>query len=184
MTRMQLQPLRSAFLALPLDDEATVAFRDTQCLLDCAEASVSLQSPETPHLTLVFWKELLPIECEPVQAQAKKIAAGSSPFSLAVTGADTFGSRGDDRVLYLSVSFSPELAAIKKRCPWPQLQPFHPHITLARIRHPQRFRVIKKEVMKRLKRVSFSISIDRLRFYAEVQGKKQTAIAEWMLGGP
>ena len=121
-------------------------------------------------------------------AQAEKIAASHKPFSVKVTHAETFGSRGEDRVLFLTVAFSEELARLKKSCPWPtesHAEPrrsmFHPHITLARIRHSQRFAVVKKKLMKKLEGCSFEIPFDCLRLYAEVEGKKQTPLRDFLL---
>jgi len=174
-------PLRSAFLALPLEKEAKLQFQAIQESLKPFADFLSFQDTEQPHLTLSYWSELLEIEYQPIVDQARTIAARTAPFSLRVTGAETFGKTGDERVLFLAVSFSPELATLKKLCPWPSPYPaFHPHITLARIRHPQRFTVHKKKVMKALGDASFEIGFDRLRFYAEAEGVKQTPLEEFL----
>lgn len=149
------------------------------------EDILRLQQPDTPHLTLVYWKEMMEIECRQAMAQAERIAARQAPFTLRVTGADTFGSRGRDSVLFLSVAFSPELAQLKKACPWPNppSQPFHPHITLARIRRPETFSVRKKRIMKTVAETSFAVAADRMRFYAESGGQKQTPLWDVPLSG-
>lgn len=169
-------PLHSAFLALPLEGKAKNEFQRIQKLLLPYEQCFSWQSPETPHLTLMFWKELMEIEYFDIVAQAKKIADATSPFTLQVTGADTFGKNRKDAVLFLSVHFSPDLATLKKRCPWPNEKPFHPHVTLARIKHPERFGVVKKSVMKILDGASFEIPVRALRLYARIGGVHQTPV--------
>jgi 2'-5' RNA ligase len=103
---------------------------------------------------------------------------------MKVTGVETFGNHGEDRVLFLTIAFSEELARLKKACPWPEGRPFAPHITLARIDHPQRFNVLKKKVMKALEDITFDIPVDRLRLYAEVNGVKQTALQDFPLMPP
>ena len=75
---------------------------------------------------------------------------------------------------------SDELARLKKRCPWPNVEPFTPHITLARIKHPQKFRVHKKKIMKLLDDVMFEMNVNRLRLYAEIEGVKQTELQDFM----
>lgn len=143
---------------------------------------LSFQDPRSPHLTLRFWRELLQIEYEQITAQSRKIADRTEPFSIHVNGVDTFGRRGDERVLFLTVAFSPELAAVKKLCPWPnppQQKEFRPHITLARIRHPQKFAVHHKSIFKALGRVDFTATFMGLRFYAEVEGRRQTSLEDF-----
>lgn len=175
-------PLRSAFLALPLENEAKWQFQALQLLLEPYRDFLTFQNPQSPHLTLIFWKELLEIEYQPILDQAAKIAAKSEPFQLIINGADTFGKAGDERVLFLTVEFSPQLATLKKLCPWPQAKEFHPHITVARIKHPQKFSVHKKKIMKMFDGVSFPMTIDRLRLYAEIEGRKQTPLEDCVFG--
>lgn len=173
-------PLKSTFLALPLEGQPKWQFQALVEELRPYEDILRFQNPRSPHLTLYFWKETLELELQGIVAQAEKIAAAHHPFSLTVTGADTFGSRGEDRVLFLTIAFSEELARLKKSCPWPKGREFSPHITLARVDHPQRFNVVKKKVMKVFEGLMFGIPVDRLRLYAEVNGAKQTALQEFI----
>ena len=175
-------PLRSAFLALPLEGKSKWQFQALQEELKPYQDILAFQNPRSPHLTLQFWRELMEIEYHQVCDQVQKIAVAASPFILKIEGVGTFGSRGENRVLFLTVPFSEELARLKKKCPWPFLEPFSPHITLARIRHPQRFTVVKKKVMKLLGGISLEVQVDRLRLYADVQGIKQTSIGEYAFG--
>ena len=174
-------PLPSTFLALPLEGQPKWQFQALQEELRPYESMLRFQNPQSPHLTLYFWKETLELEYQGIVQQAEKIAAAHRPFTIKVTGAETFGSRGEDRVLFLAIAFSEELARLKKACPWPEGRPFAPHITLARIDQPQRFNVVKKKVMKALEGIAFDIPMDRLRLYAEVEGRKQTALEEFVL---
>ena len=168
-------PLSSAFLALPLEDTAKWQFQALQEELKDFEKILRFQNPNSPHLTLQFWKELMEIEVDQILKQAEVIASKSEPFQLHMTHAETFG----DRVLVLEIGFSEELARLKKSCPWPNLKSFKPHITLARMRSPESFRVHKKKIMKLLKDISFDIPVDRLRLYAEINGQKQTPLQDF-----
>lgn len=174
-------PLRSAFLAIPLDEPAAARFRELQAALRPWERDLRFQNPASPHLTLYFWPEVYQIEYAPIVEAAKGIAANAEPFSLRLNGVDTFGDTSGDKVLYLTVEFSPPLADLKKRCPWPNPpgKPFHPHVTLARIGHPQRFGVEKKKILKALGDVGIALTVDRLRLYAEINGRKQTPLEEF-----
>ncbi len=173
-------PLRSVFLALPLEGQSKWLFQALQEELKPYADILRIQNPQSPHLTLMFWQSVGPLEYQGIAAQAAKIAPLHRPFTMHVTGADTFGSRGEDSVLFLTIAFSEELARVKKSCPWSDGRPFTPHITLARIAHPQRFNVVKKKVMKLLDGTAFDIPVDRLRLYAEVNGVKQTVLEEFV----
>lgn len=141
------------------------------------------QNPESPHLTLYFWKELLKIEYDDVLPKLEAIAQKTAPFTLHINGVDTFGKPGEERVLYLTIAFSPELATLKKLCPWPNPsdQPFHPHITVARIAHPQKFAVHTKKILKAFDNVSFEMPVGLLRFYAKIDERKQTPLIDFPL---
>ncbi len=119
------------------------------------------------------------IEYGQIITQAEKIAEATEPFTLKLSGVNTFAGKHGDRVLYLDVPFSEPLARLKKKCPWPSLQPFHPHVTLARIRHPQRFVTVKKDVLKILGNPVIETRVDRVCLYAEVGGRKQTLLQEF-----
>jgi 2'-5' RNA ligase len=174
-------PLQSAFLALPLEGQPKWQFQAIVEELKPYRDILRFQNPQSPHLTLYFWKELLKIEYDQIIPQAEKIAAKTSPFQLHVNGSDTFGKPGEERVLFLTVAFSPELATLKKLCPWPNPpdQPFHAHITIARINHPQKFTVHKKKIMKVLEGIEFDVPVSLMRFYAEINDVKQTPLHDF-----
>ncbi|MDD4287337.1 MAG: 2'-5' RNA ligase family protein [Candidatus Peribacteraceae bacterium] len=187
-------PLRSVFLALPLEGQPKWQFQAFVEELKPYADIVRFQNPQSPHLTLMFWPSVGQLEYQGIVQQAQKIASLHAPFTMKVTGADTFGNRGEDHVLLLSIGFSEELARVKKTCPWSDGRPFAPHITLARIAHPQdvkspvgdhvpftgRFTIVKKKVMKTLEGIAFDIPVDRLRLYAEVNGAKQTKLEDFV----
>jgi 2'-5' RNA ligase len=176
-------PLPSVFVAIPLEGMAKFQFQACQQKLKPFESFLRLQKSDTPHLTLRFWPSVMKIEYDQLLKECAHVAEQSSAFDLPIIGADTFGRRGEDRTLYLQVAFSPELATLKKKCPWPNPpdEPFTPHITLARISHPQRFRVHKKKVLKALEDIDFAMHVDRLALYAKVGGANQTLLEEFVL---
>lgn len=174
-------PLVSAFLALPLEGEAKQQFGKCQGRLGNFGDLFRLQLADRPHLTLQFWRSLMEIEYQQVRRQAGNIAQRVTPFTIQVGEGETFaGPRGEERVLFLGVAYSDELARIRKLCPWPAGKPFHPHITLARMANPQAFRVHRKKVLRLLEDVRFSFRVDRLRLYAQVEGKRQTPLEEFV----
>ncbi len=176
-------PLRSTFLALPLENEAQQEFLRYQRLLAGYDDCLSLQNPDTAHLTLMFWPEVGELEYQGIAAQAEAIARKTERFSLTVTGTGTFGEKGRDAVVFFAVAFSPELALLKKACPWTDRRAFHPHITLARVSHPERFSIAKKRALKHFSEAAFSIPCQRLRLYGNVGGQKQTPLQDALFAG-
>lgn len=177
-------PLRSVFLALPLEGEAQRKFQELQEQLSAFGECLRFQNPHSPHLTLFFFPEVGELEYKGIVEQAGKIARIAAPFTMRVIEAGTFGNRGRDTVLFLTVAFSPEVASLKKLCPWTDGKPFSPHITLARVCHPETFVTMKKKVMKVLSDVQFPISVTCLRLYGEVGGVKQTVLRDFPLRLP
>ena len=176
-------PLRSTFLALPLEGEAKWLFQALQESLKDYDEIFRFQNSKDPHMTLQFWREVMEIEYGQIVNQATKIAAATQPFTLKTVAVGTFGDRREDRVLFLEIAFSEELARLKKKCPWPEGKPFHPHLTIARMPNPQKFMRFKKDILKCLRDVAFAIPVDRLRLYAEVNGVKQTPLQDFPFGG-
>ena len=176
-------PLRSTFLALPLEEKPKWLFQALQEELKPYEDCLRFQNPQSPHLTLQFWREVMEIEYEQIIQQTEVIAEKHAPFAMRVTGVEKFGTRSEDCVLFLTVAFSEELARLKKACPWPSAQQFSPHITLARVRHPQKFAVSKKKILKILGAIDFSVPVSCMRLYAEVHSIKQTPLQDFSLSG-
>lgn len=176
-------PLSRVFIGLPLEGEVKRQYQALQETLKPYEEILRFQNAQQPHFTLQFWPEVMEIEWNQILEQAAKVAGKAEPFTVRATEPGTFGKRGEDRVLFLDIAFSDELARLRKFCPWPSDKPFAPHITIARIRHPQKFAVKKKEILKLLKDAEFDIPIDRLRLYAEVEGVKQTPMKDFVFGG-
>lgn len=171
-------PLRSVFLALPLEGSAKEEFRLLQTSLEPFDHLLKFQNPASPHLTLQFWPTVMQIEYEQIRKQIPVIASKHRPFRLKIESIEFFGKRGEDHVMALAVPFSEPLARLRKSCPWPSDRPFHPHVTLARIDHPQRFIREKKKVLKALGNPSFDVSVNALRLYAQVDGKNQTPLMD------
>ena len=110
------------------------------------EARASWPRAENLHLTLKFLGEIEPGRVEALSSAASRAAQNTRPFNLTIEGAGAFPPRGTARVLWLGIKDSSgELARLQnnledecaregfKR----EERPFHPHLTLARIRAPQ-----------------------------------------------
>jgi len=170
-----LFPLRSVFVALPLENQAKWQFQALQETLRPFGDLFRFQNPQRPHITMQFFPEVMQIEYHQIQAQTAQLSANRPPFTLHIEKAETF----NDRVLTLRIAFSQELARLKKACPWPDPKLFRPHTTLARMQNPQKFLCFRKKVLKALGDVRFDIPVDCLRLYAERDGRKQTPLQDF-----
>ncbi len=95
------------------------------------------------HLTMKFFGELRQQEIEALSEIAAKVAANISPFRIVVQDAGAFPAHGFPRVLWLGVTdLSGNLQklqeSLEEECSQAgfarEERPFHPHLTLARIR--------------------------------------------------
>lgn len=101
---------------------------------------------EKLHLTLKFLGEVEEPRVADLKGAAARAAQSALPFSLRIEGAGAFPPRGLPRILWLGVADdSGALARLQHRleeeCEAEGFQrearPFHPHITIARLRRPE-----------------------------------------------
>jgi RNA 2',3'-cyclic 3'-phosphodiesterase len=109
------------------------------------EARASWIRRENLHLTLKFLGDIPMISVENLSAAVKFAATRVEPFEIVVEGCGAFPPRGQVRVLWVGIKDpSDQLAflhtALEDECEkagFPREQrPFHPHLTIARMRKP------------------------------------------------
>jgi 2'-5' RNA ligase len=110
------------------------------------EARASWEQEEKLHITLKFLGEIAMERVEALSGAASRAAQSSQSFILALSGAGAFPPRGNPRILWLGIEdVSGALVHLQSRleeeCATADFareeRPFHPHLTLARIRVPQ-----------------------------------------------
>jgi RNA 2',3'-cyclic 3'-phosphodiesterase len=98
------------------------------------------------HLTLKFLGEIAQARVEALSNAASRAARSIQPFDLTLEGAGAFPPRGSPRVLWLGINDSSGglvklQSQLEDECEAAgfarEERPFHPHLTLARIRAPQ-----------------------------------------------
>jgi 2'-5' RNA ligase len=133
-------------IELPEEVRARAADRITRLREAVPEARASWERMEKLHITLKFVGETAPERVEVLSGAATRAAQTIQPFSLALSGAGAFPPRGIPRILWLGIEDdSGALAQLHSRledeCAAAgfarEKRPFHPHLTLARIRAPQ-----------------------------------------------
>ena len=145
--RAQAQTLR-VFCAVELPQEvrAHVAAHIEQLRDAAPDVRASWEREEKLHITLKFLGEIAPERVEALSEAAARAVEESEPFILAIEGAGAFPPRGNPRTLWLGIRDSANALAhlhqrLEEECARAgfrrEERPFHPHLTLARIRAPQ-----------------------------------------------
>jgi 2'-5' RNA ligase len=110
-----------------------------------AEARASWVREENLHLTLKFLGDTSVTSVEKLSATADIAASNVEPFEIVVEGCGAFPPKGQPRVLWVGIEDpSRQLAllhmALEDECAKVgfsrEERPFHPHLTIARIRKP------------------------------------------------
>lgn len=133
-------------IELPAEVRARAAELIARLRLAVPEVRASWERVEKLHLTLKFIGEIARERVEALKGAANRAALDSRSFPLALSGAGAFPPRGIPRVLWLGIEdFAGALISLHSRLEEEcaaagfarEERPFHPHLTLARIRAPQ-----------------------------------------------
>jgi 2'-5' RNA ligase len=101
---------------------------------------------EKLHITLKFLGEIASNQIETLSDAASRAVQSTRPFILALEGAGAFPPRGVPRILWLGIndssgSLSELQNHLEEECERAgfarEERPFHPHLTIARIRTPR-----------------------------------------------
>jgi 2'-5' RNA ligase len=136
------------FCAIELPPEVRARAADHAARLRdrSTEARASWPRADNLHLTLKFLGEIARARVEALSNAASRAAQSIQSFNLTIEGAGAFPPRGHPRVLWLGIKDSSGALALlhsrlEDECASAgfarEERPFHPHLTLARIRAPQ-----------------------------------------------
>jgi 2'-5' RNA ligase len=134
-----------AFVALPLSDQTHRQLGRIQQTLqrDIPHRAVKWVSPEKIHLTLFFLGEIFASRVDAVKEALAVVARNAWPITVNVGGLGVFPRPSKARVLWVGMQDSAEhLAllhmavneALEQLGYEPDRRPFHPHLTLGRVR--------------------------------------------------
>lgn len=131
-----------AFVAIKLPEEMKVKLQEVQDALKRGGRDVSWVKPESIHLTLKFLGDMEAGKVDAVASALAEASAGVAPFIVTARGVGGFPNLKAPRVLWVGLEENTELARLAKNID-ERLgesgfardgRPFHPHLTLARIK--------------------------------------------------
>jgi 2'-5' RNA ligase len=144
-----------AFIASDIDAAVRRQLTVIQERLRTSCPQVRWVRPENVHLTLKFLGEIRGDQVVPVGRALDTLAAGTTPFELAVEGLGAYPPRGPARVVWVGVVDScGALAKAHAECERllaalgfpPEHRAFSPHLTLARVKDPSTGRQARQAV--------------------------------------
>jgi RNA 2',3'-cyclic 3'-phosphodiesterase len=140
-------PIWRVFCAIEIPSQVRerVVRHAEQLQMKCPDVQASWARLENIHLTLKFFGNLSQALVLKASEAAARAVSGLSPFKISVEGAGSFPARGPARVLWIGI---PDQRGVLLRLQ-SQLEaeceksgfvredrPFHPHLTVARLRGP------------------------------------------------
>ncbi len=136
-----------AFLAVPADPAWVERVAQLAARLKGSLPRAAWTRRSAWHLTLKFLGEISRQAADRVAEDVASIVGGARSMTLAPGGATVFPPRGRPRILGLGFAPSADLqalealaaaveAAVRRSGAPPEDRPFHPHVTLARLREP------------------------------------------------
>jgi len=141
-------PFVRLFFAVELPEEVRrrAAAHIAELQARMPEVRAGWERPEKMHITLKFMGEVEPQACAVLAGAAERATSTLAPFRFVIEDAGAFPVRGLPRVLWLGVrDASGSLAQLQKRLEEEceaagferEARPFHPHLTIARLRRPE-----------------------------------------------
>lgn len=153
-----------AFVAIKLPEELKVKLGEVQDALKRGGRDVSWVKPESIHLTLKFLGDIEAARVDDISKALTEASAGVPPFTVTARGVGGFPNLKTPRVLWVGLEENAELARLAKNID-ERLgdlgferddRPFHPHLTLARIKSPSEGR----ELGKKASELNIDINVD------------------------
>lgn len=131
------------FVGIPLADQVRAELAAVVARLRQGSDNLRWSAPESWHITLQFLGNADAGPLDSLKARLGEVRSAPVPVRLAALGA--FERAG---VVFVDVEVAPALAALQQQiaaasaqCGFrPEERPFHPHITLARVRGRRSFR--------------------------------------------
>ena len=184
-----------SFLAIELPKPILKKIEEVQADLKSTHTDVRWVSPEKIHLTLKFFGNIEESRIDLILQSIDEPIRNTLPFSLKVIGVGAFPNLKNPRVIWMGLVDGREvLVSLQKQIETqlekvgfqPEDRPFHPHLTLGRMRSSQG----KEELVKRMEKYKEEefgdFQVERLvLFKSDLRptGPIYTPLRELRLGG-
>ena len=198
------------FIAIELPDNLRARLGEHIDILRSSmpEVRASWSCEDNLHVTLKFLGDIPVTNVEQLSAAASLAASKVEPFEIVVEGCGAFPLRGQPRVLWIGILSEPPAvaggpdpppsllplralhSALDDECAnagfTPEARPFHPHLTIARLRQPHGSRqlaAMHKEIGFDREAVSVS-ELAVIRSELRSEGARHTVISRHELKRP
>jgi 2'-5' RNA ligase len=183
-------------IELPARIRHTISAHITQLRETCTGVRASWTRQENLHLTLKFFGDVAVNRVDTLSQALMRAATRMTEFDLVIEGCGVFPPRGKPNVLWIGIS--PETApgcmhlyqAIEDECAKVGFKrderKFHPHLTIARLRHPAGARDLADlHQATQFEPVGSKVtSVCLIRSELSSQGSRYTLVARHELNGP
>lgn len=158
------------FVALDIGNEVRDGLTAEIRVLKRAHSKVKWVAPDHIHLTLAFLGETPEERLPDIIAALDVVARTAATFSCVVKGLGWFGSERSPRVVWAGVAEEPALMALQGGVAealrqigfTPEDRPFHPHLTVGRVKS-SRDALGLAEVLTKRSEVTFGVmKVDRI----------------------
>ena len=138
-------------IELPRDVREKVLAHSSRLRQSVPEANASWTKPDNIHVTLKFLGDIPQSRVESLSMAAANACKGLESFPISVQGTGVFPTRGKQRVLWIGIEdLEGKLGGLYRRLEEEcsktgfkrEERPFHPHLTLARLRKPEGARLL------------------------------------------
>jgi RNA 2',3'-cyclic 3'-phosphodiesterase len=146
------------FVAIPLEQRVSGEIQKVSDSLRSVAGRIRWTAPESWHITLQFLGNVTPEQLPCLMAHLGKVQ--SQRISIQLGGIEVFDRAG---VLFVGVTVSEKLAALQRNvssateaCGFaPESRPYHPHITLARVKDHALMRQLRELIAGRSRQPAF-----------------------------
>ena len=143
-----------AFVAIKLPDELVTRLKEVSDSLAASQKDISWVRPGSIHLTLKFLGDIDTDEVATVAEALSLASSGIKAFTLRARGVGAFPNVKAPRVVWVGIEDNGGLAGLQKKIDERLSErgfesdgrPFHPHLTLARIKTPAAGRELGKRI--------------------------------------
>ncbi len=184
-----------SFLAIELPRAILKRIEEVQEDLKQSHSDVRWVNPEKIHLTLKFFGNIEEGKVEPIVKSIEELIHATSPFHLMVIGVGAFPHLKNPRVIWMGLRDGEEvLTSFQKQLETqlgnigiqPEDRPFHPHLTLGRMRSNKGKEELLKRMEKYIEERFGDIHVERvILFKSDLRpsGPIYTPLREIKLGG-